>query len=186
MKASKTLLIAIALLLVLMAAVECFVWTRAAPVPRLSFIGYTNKPRTVVARVLFRNQSKVPLEILPYTRNENVIEINGQRSHAPGYHIPWPGGIGTVVQPGTSAVLDIHLKGDFRHPWWTEVCTLPKVKPSKLRRWAGTVQQPTLKKWVKRLFPPVRESYTRLGPFTNLPPGWVQTKDGSAQRQRRE
>jgi hypothetical protein len=97
------------LLLVMLAALAWVAWSRPPPVPILAFLGYTNKPFTIVAaQVLFRNPSKVPLEILPQIRNENVIETNGEFFRLPGFHSPWPGGLPTAVQPGGTTVLDIH------------------------------------------------------------------------------
>ena len=186
MKAWKIVLIATGLLLlVALAALAWLVWTRPPPIPTLAFIGYTNKPRTiVVAQVLFRNESRVPLEILPQIQDANVMQINGDYSHMPGFHSPFPGGLRRVVPPGGTAVLDVHLNYDFREPWWIEVCTRPKVEPSRMRSWAAKIKQPTLRQWAQRIFPPVQDSYTKLGPFTNLPPGWARMKDGSAHRGR--
>lgn len=187
MKAWKVLLVAIGLLVVMLAALAWVVWRQPPPIPTLAFLGYTNKPMTTVAaQVLFRNPSKAPLEILPQIRNENVIETNGEFSHAPGFHSPWPGVLPRVVEPGGATILDIHLNFDFREPWWIEVCTRPKLPQSRARDWAAAIKQPMIRRWAQQLFPPVQIGYTKLGPFTNLPPDWVRKKDGSARRGRRK
>ena len=186
MKVLKVASVSAGLLFVLLAALAWVLWRRPPPIPTLAFIGYTNKPHTiVVAQVLFRNESRVALEILPQIRDENVMQTNGEFFHVRGFHSPFPGGLRRVVGPAGTAVLDVHLHGDFREPWWTEVCTRPKLEPSKLRDWAAKIKQPTMRQWTQRLFPPAKDSYTKLGPFTNLPPGWVRKKDGSATRGRR-
>ena len=67
MRAWKILIIGMGLLLVAATVLVWVVWRRS-PVPTLTFIGYTNRPYTsAAARVLFRNGSQVPLEILPRT-----------------------------------------------------------------------------------------------------------------------
>jgi hypothetical protein len=185
-KAWKIVLVTTGLLLVMLAALAWVIFSRPLPLPTLAFLNYTNKPFTiVVAQVAFKNPSKVLLEILPQTRSENVIEVNGEFSHAPGYHSPFPSGLPRTIPPGGTTILDIHLYGDFREPWWTEVATRPQLEASRLRDWAARIKQPTLRQWAQRLFPPVQTSFTKLGPFTNLPPDWVRVKDGSARRSRR-
>lgn len=151
--------------------------------PGLSFLGYTNKPFTsVAALVLLTNGSGVPLEILPQMRAANVLETNGEFFTVPGLTTPWPKELPRLVQPGQTTVLDIHLNSDFREPWWTEVATRPQLRPSRLRDYAAGIRQPTLRRWAQRLYPPVETTWTKLGPFTNLPLGWVRVVDGSARR----
>jgi hypothetical protein len=170
-------------LLFMLATLGWIVWSRPPPLPTLAFIGYTNKPLTIVAaQVLLKNPSHVPLEILPQIQAINVVETNGEFFNAPGFHSPWPGDLPRVVAPAATTLLDVHLNYDFREPWWIEVCTRPRPHPSKLRDWAARIKQPTLRKYLQRIFPPVTTSYTKLGPFTNLPPGWIRVYDGTARR----
>jgi len=181
MRTWRIVFVAVALLLVLLATLGWVLWRRPPPIPTLAFIGYTNKPLTrVAAQVLFKNPSHVPLQILPQIQNANVVETNGEFFHAPGFHSPWPGALPTVVPAGGTTLVDIHLNDDFREPWWIEVCTRPKPEPSRLRDWAARIKEPTLRKYAQRIFPPVTTSFTKLGPFTNLPPGWIRVNDGTA------
>ena len=97
----KFVLIAAALLLILL--VGLMSRTARAPrlVPGLTFLGYTNKPFTVVAAlVLVTNGSREPLEILPLTRSANVLETNGEYFNVPRYTSPRPEGLPRLVQPG--------------------------------------------------------------------------------------
>jgi hypothetical protein len=183
----KILAVSGALVLVALAASVWVAWRRPPALPGLSFLGYTNKYRTfVAARLLVTNASRVPIEILPQIRNENVIEINGVFSHVSGFYSPFPERLPRLVQPGETTILDIHLNYGFREPWWTEVSTRPHFPPSRLRAYAAKIRQPTLRRWAQRVFPPVQDSFTKLGPFTNLPPGWTRMGDGSARRNSRK
>src|SRR6266576_3265846 len=113
--------IAAALLFILLVGLMSMTLRAPRPLPGLTFLGYTNKPFTVVAAlVLVTNGSREPLEILLLTRSANVLETNGEYSLVPGYTSPWPEGMPRLVQPGQTAVLDIHLNSDLREPWWTE------------------------------------------------------------------
>jgi hypothetical protein len=110
----------------------------------------------------------------------NMLETNGELFTVPGFTTPWPDGLPRLVQPGQTTVLDLHLNSDFREPWWTEVATRPQLRSSRLRDYAASIRQPTLRRWAQRLYPPVETTWTKLGPFTNLPPRWVRLADGSA------
>ena len=179
----KFVLIAAALLFILLVGLMSRTSLAPRPLPGLTFLGYTNKPFTVVAAlVLVTNGSGVPMKILPLTRSANVLETNGEYFHVPGYTSPWPEGMPRLVQPGQTTVLDIHLNSDFREPWWSEVATRPQLRPSRLRDYAVSIRQPKLRRWAQRLYPPVETTWTKLGPFTNLPPGWVRLRDGSTRR----
>ena len=179
----KFALIAAALLFILLVGLMSRTSRAPRPLPGLTFLGYTNKPFTVVAAlVLVTNGSGVPLKILPLTRSANVLGTNGDYFLVPGYTSPWPEGMPRLVQPGQATVLDIHLNSDFREPWWSEVATRPQLRPSRLRDYAVSIRQPKLRRWAQRLYPPVETTWTKLGPFTNLPPGWVRLRDGSARR----
>ena len=186
--ALRRIFAALAVSLLFALAVSVWVAGRRPPaLPGLSFLGYTNKYRTfVAARLLVTNASRVPIEILPQIRNENVTETNGVFSHVSGFYSPFPERMPRLVQPGETTILDIHLNYDFREPWWTEVSTRPHLPPSRLRVYAAKIRQPTLRRWAQRIFPPVQDNYTKFGPFTNLPPGWIRMRDGSTRQNSRK